>query len=84
MCANWRATSPCLRNTFWSHEEEGGGNAAPSFQPRRVCALTRSEVGRRLEELTGAGRSAVSEVFNKRFEDVYAKVGGGTLWYLKP
>ena len=72
-----------------------GGDAGPRKDKSKIRlehlqevfsggALTRQEAGRRLEELTGAGRSAVSEAFNKRFVDVLAKLSGGLLWDLKP
>jgi hypothetical protein len=47
-------------------------------------ALTRHEVGQKLEALTSAGRSAASEALNKRFVDMLEKMPGGLLINLKP
>jgi hypothetical protein len=46
-------------------------------------ALTRSEAGKKLETLTTAGRSAVSEALTKRFADMIEITGGGLLLNLK-
>ena len=46
-------------------------------------ALTRAEVGRKLEALTGAGRSAVSEALTKRFAHMIESLSGGLLLKLK-
>lgn len=39
--------------------------------------LTRAELGKKLESLTGAGRSAVSEALTKRFAHMIETIGGG-------
>jgi hypothetical protein len=46
-------------------------------------ALTRAEAGKKLEALTTAGRSAVSEALTKRFADMIEVTGGGLLLNLK-
>lgn len=46
-------------------------------------ALTRAEAGKKLEMLTTAGRSAVSEALTKRFADMIEITGGGLLLNLR-
>ncbi len=45
--------------------------------------LTRTEAGKKLEALTKAARSAVSEALTKRFADMIESTGGGLLLNLK-
>ncbi len=79
---------------FDFEEWSGGGNAGPKKDKSKIRlehlqevfrggALTRQELGRKLEELTGAGRSAVSEAVNKRFAHCLEKLPGGLLFTLK-
>lgn len=45
--------------------------------------LTRTEAGKKLEALTKAAPSAVSEALTKRFADMIESTGGGLLLNLK-
>lgn len=45
--------------------------------------LTRADTGKKLEALTGAGRSAVSDALTKRFAHMIEVTGGGLLLNLK-
>ena len=74
--------------SIWEKSDEGGDGQRKDKSKIRLehlqevfkgGALTRTEAGKRLEELTGAGRSAISEAFNKRFVDMLDRTGGGIL-----
>lgn len=89
LCENGFEAIPDFDYKAW---QDGGGEAKESKAKIRLehlqaifanGALTRAEAGKKLEALTGAGRSAVSEALTKRFSDVIEITGGGLLLSLK-
>lgn len=83
-----------LIEDFDFNDWSNGGDSGPKKNKSKIRlehfqevfkggALTRTELGKRLEDHTGAGRSAVSEAINKRFADMLEWTGGGLLADLK-
>jgi len=79
--------------SIWEKADDSAGGAKKDKSKVRLehlqevfndGALTRHEAGQKLEAVTGAGRSAVSEALNKRFADMLEKMPGGLLINLKP
>jgi hypothetical protein len=79
--------------SIWEKADDSAGGAKKDKSKVRLehlqevfkdGALTRHEAGQKLEAVTGAGRSAVSEALNKRFADMLEKLPGGLLINLRP
>jgi hypothetical protein len=89
LCENGFEAMPDFDYKAW---QDGGTDAKESKAKIRLehlqeifkaGALTRAEAGKKLEALTGAGRSAVSEALTKRFADMIEIIGGGLLLTLR-
>ena len=89
LCENGFEAMPDFDYKAW---QDGGTDAKDSKAKIRLehlqeifkaGALTRAEAGKKLEALTGAGRSAVSEALTKRFADMIEIIGGGLLLTLR-
>jgi hypothetical protein len=78
--------------SIWEKADENAGTKRDKSKVRlahlqevfKDGPLTRHEAGRKLEELTGAGRSAVSEAFLKRFVSELEWLPGGIMLTLRP